>query len=577
MVGWLALLFMFLWPYLRGLTHEFVYDDHGQIVAESFLESQGRWSAVLRLQTLSDPALVNGRRPLVLVSYMIDKQIWGDQPAGWRTTNYLWLLAAMSLLYTFLLRVSATLEKNQTMPLFAWGATWLFVWHPALIESVQVPAFRPDLMVLVWALMALHASFSMAVRETAWQRWTWAGVGLLAVAAAILSKESGVMVPFLVASFWWLFPKGRPRWLPAMGWCAGAIAFVIAYGLLAATEASEGGATSSWQAMGAEWNGRSLLFPENLFTLPWLWTLYLRVLIVPAPLIVDRVVVPISSMLDGRFAAGLLLGLLTVGGFIWAWMRRQPWICWGLAWMILGFAPVSNLIPLLNPMAERYMPPMVVGFAIGIALMLVGGTLKNKREAWLRIGGLAVIAAMYLVIGINRVGQFQDDATLWSATLRAEPRSARAHTWVGIIRQQEGQLAEAQLLFERARELNPRDLTPIINLAILKGSAGRLDEAERLLREAVSIRPSFAPAHWNLAQALMFAGRMAEAMPSLEETLRLDPYHVAARRTRAQWRMMTGDFNAALEDVSRWLEMVPDDEDAREFLGIIQSHINVQQ
>lgn len=577
MIGWLALLFMFLWPYVRGITHEFVYDDHGQIVREAFLESQGRWSAVFQLQTLSDPALVNGRRPMVLLSYMVDKQLWGDEPAGWRFTNYGWLLAAITLLYTLLLRGSPVEKESQPGPLFAWGATWLFAWHPALIESVQVPAFRPDLMVLVWALIALHASLSMAGQGGAWRRWGWAGLGLFAVAGAILSKESGIMIPFLVAGFWWIFPERRPRLLHAVSWCAGAVAVVIAYGLLAAAEASEGGATSSWQALGAEWNGRSLLFPDNLLTLPWLWGLYLRVLIVPMPLIVDRVIMPVSSVMDWRFAAGFLIGLLTLGGFVWAWRRRQRWICWGLVWMGFGFAPVSNLIPLLNPMAERYMPPMVVGFAICLAMVLVGAEFKNRTEAWLRILGLSLVALIYLLIGIIRVGHFQDDAALWSQTLQTEPRSARAHTWTGILRQQEGHLTEAQSLFEKARELNPRDLTPLINLAILKGGQGRLDEAEELLREAVAIRPSFAPAHWNLAQALMFAGRMAEAMPSVDETLRLDPYHVPARRTRARWRLMTGELDAAQQDAIRWVELAPDDEEAREFLDMIQSRIEAQE
>lgn len=550
-------------PYLGGARHAFVYDDHGQIADNPFLESAGRWSAVLSLQTVNDGAIVNGRRPAVLLSYLADRAVWDLNPVGWRSTNYLIHGCATLLLYLLIIRVVRRVEPEHPRNLFAFVAALLFAWHPALVESVHVPSFRADLLVALFGLLALHGALgcragASPVRNGLHAAWAWVAMG-----GAILSKESGVVAPFLIAWCWVCFPALRPSRRMMISVVLGGLGLVVMFIVLCARPDPEGMSPPSLQAIGAEWNGRSLLYPYNLFTLPWLWWSYLRILLLPIPLIVDRVIEPVQSLGTWRFVGGSLVLLVSIGCG-WAAVRRgYTWIGFGIGVLLLGFAPVSNLVPLLNPMAERYMPLMVMGFAVVVSWCLAGAGLRAGPWTAGRTAVLAVVLVGYFVVGTLRIQEFRDDESLWQRTLRDEPRSARAHTWMGLSMQRQGRLPEAVEYFGKAHVLNPYDLTPLINHAILYGRLGELERAERMLREAIAIRPSFAPAHWNLAMTLQFQGRLDEALEVVSETLRLDPYHVEARKARIVLWVNQGRYEEALHDAEHLLLLVPDDPEAR--------------
>lgn len=562
---WSALLLALLavLPYAGGLRHAFVYDDHGQIVDNRFLDSAGSWSRVLTLRTMNDTTVVNGRRPVVLLTHLADRAVWGTNPAGLRVTNYLMHGSITLLLYLLMVRISRRMDPAHPRNLFAFMAAWIFAWHPALVEAVHMPSFRPDLLVVLFGLLALHGAVGLKVdaapvRNSAHIVWV-----LLAFWGALLSKESGAVAPLLVGLCWLCFSESRPSRRAMVLILTGGLGLVCLFAVLCARAGPDGASPPSLQAVGAVWNGRSLLYPHNLLTLPWLWWSYVRILLLPVPLIVDRVVEPVQWIGSWRFAGGLAVLIATATVWWMAVRRGSAWIGFGIGVSVLGFAPVSNLVPLLNPMAERYMPLMVAGFAMVLAWMLTASGLRAGRWRGARAAVLALVLVSYCIVGMLRVQDFRDDDTLWARTLRDEPRSARAHTWLGLSMQNQDRFAEAVEYFGKARILNPHDLTPLINSAILYGRLGELATAERMLREAVAIRPSFAPAHWNLAVALQLQGRMVEALAVLSETLRLDPYHVDARKARIVLWVDRGRYDEALADAERLLEIVPDDPEAR--------------
>ncbi len=559
----LLLVALFVLPYIGGWNYAFVYDDHGQIVENPFLESAGRWSAVLQLETLNDGAVINGRRPMVLLSFLLDRALWDDEPAGWRSSNYLFLGLSTVLLYLLVIRVVRRTDPGQSCNLFAFMAALLFAWHPAMVESVQVSAFRPDLLVVLFGLTALHGALGLAPARSPVKRGAYALWVLAAMWFALLSKESGAALPAVLALCWICFPGTRPGARMMASLLLGGLLLIGLFAVLSGRPGPDGTEPASLQAIGAEWNGRSLLFPDNLRTLPWLWWSYLRVLLWPVPLIVDRVIEPVTSWVSWRFIGGMLVLLGTGALWLVAYWKRWVWIAFGGGMILIGFAPVSNVIPLLNPMAERYMPLMIAGFALVAARVLAGTGLRAGRWPRVRTSALAILLVGYFVLGALRVQDFRDDETLWDRTLRDEPRSARAHTWTGLIMQRQGRLSEAVEHFEKARELNPHDLTPLINKAILYGRRNDLARAEELLREAIAIRPSFAPAHWNLAMALQFQGRMEEALEVLSETLRLDPYHIDARKARMVLLVKEERYREARADAERLVALVPNDPEAR--------------
>jgi Flp pilus assembly protein TadD len=515
---WILLLILVAVPFATGLQHGFVYDDHGSIAENPFLGKAGGLRKLLTFQTLTDPSVPDGRRPLVILSYRLDRAVWGLNPFGYHLTNLLLHLIVVTLVFALARRVQP--EQGSFL---AFAAAPLYGLHPILTETVQCPAFREDILLTLFVLLFLLA--------TTRQRTAWLAIPALAL--ALLAKESAVIAPFLALWMWLCFPSTRLRRSTAFAVAGVSAALLVLFAALWFTSGPLQAAASGQAVM-------ALPFPANLLTAPWLWVKELRVLVWPHPLIADYVIVPVTQISDWRFLAGAA-ALLASAIAAFALVRRAPWIAFGMGWMLIAFAPVSNLVPLYNPFAERYSYLITVGFALVVAQLLYLLPERRWRCCAARPDGsgesaclhsravlLALLCAAYTGLTLHRVRDWADDLSLWSKTLLQESRSARAHTWVGLEYKKEGDIGLALKHFNEADRLNPREISGLINIAVLYGQNGRFAEAEQLLREAVRRRPDKADAHWNLAVALDAQGRKEESMDEVRETLKLDPRYPAA-------------------------------------------------
>ena len=480
---WLVLLVLALAPYLSGLHHAWVYDDHGVIVENEFLTDPSAWPRLLTLDTVRDARVIDGQRPVVVASYLLDRAAWGLDPAGYRFTNLLLHLFAALLWFTLLTRV----DKTRT----AGFAALLFAVHPLCIEAVISPAFREDLLCLVFGLLYLHAWWTPQ-RSVA--RAVSGGVALV---FALLAKEAAVVFPLALAAGWWCFPATRPphaliaRRLVVSVLLVGGFLLMILGG-------------RPVQAMGGVWNGLSLRGTEGVWTAPWLAVSTLGRMLAPVSLSVDYVVTPVAGLRDPRmWIAALVLGL----GLIAVMRhRRTPSVMMAALWMAVMFFPVSNLLPLYNPLADRYAYAILPGFA----WLLVVAAQRWSPRAWI---ALALVAVLSLGFTTVRIRDWKNDRALWTAALKVEPRSARAHTWLGLLEKRAGRPESAWTYFLLAEELNPHDVTAAVNRAILMGEAGDLAGAEVVLRDVLARRPDHLLARRNLDTCLMQQGKPPESPP----------------------------------------------------------------
>jgi hypothetical protein len=479
----LVLIVLAVAPYLTGLHHAWVYDDHGVIVENEFLADPAAWSRLLTLDTVRDAQVVDGQRPVVVASYLLDRAAWGLAPAGFRVTNLLLHLFAVLLWFTLLIRI----DEART----AGFAALLFAVHPLCVEAVVSPAFREDLLCLVFGLLYMHAWWSpqRSVARTA--------SGGIALVFALLAKEAAVVFPFALAAGWWCFPATRPSRTVAVQRLVVSVVLVGGFLLMML-----GGRPV--QAMGGVWNGLSLRGTEGIWTAPWLAVSTLGRMLAPVSLSVDYVVTPVTGPGDPRlWIAGLVLGLALA---VTIRYRRSPVVLMASAWMVVMFIPVSNVLPLYNPIADRYAYAILPGFA----WLLVVTVQRLSPRAWI---ALVLVVAVNLGLTLVRIRDWKDDRTLWTAVLEVEPRSARAHTWLGLLEKNAGRPEVAWSYFLRAEELNPHDVTASVNRAILMGEAGDLAGAEALLRDVLARRPDHTIARRNLDTCLMHQGKPPEHPP----------------------------------------------------------------
>jgi len=499
-------------PYFTALQHGFVYDDHGSIEENPFLQNVSNISRVITLQTITDNTIADGRRPAVIMSYFMDRIVWGLKPFGYHLTNLFLHLLVVTLLFLLVQR----LQKTQN-PFPAVAAALIFGLHPVLIEAIQVPAFREDLLVAAFTLLYLLAAL---------KKGRMALFALPLLVFALASKESAAMAPILLAWLWGCFPKYRPEKKTASGLLIGSFALVGIFIVLWSM-------AGSLQAASEEWSGLGLQFPANFLTAPWLWIKTLRILIIPYPLIADYVVSPVTSVFALPFLLGFTVTCAWIAGAV-ILRRRAPHIAFGMGLMLIAFIPVANLVPLYNPFAERYLYFLTTGFALIMAFLFYAIPKTQIRAAL-----LAIVCAVYAVTTVARLDDWTDDTTLWSKTLKQEPQSARAHTWIGLELKRQGKLQEAFDHFVKANELHPADISALINIGVIYGQQNMLEQSEAMLREAIRRRPNKADAHWNLAMCLYQQERFKEAEQEVEATLKIDPRHIMANRALAEMQYRT--------------------------------------
>jgi hypothetical protein len=131
-------------------------------------------------------------RPVVFLSHALDWEMWGLNPFGYHLRSLL-LHAVCSVLVLLIGR------RLLSAPVAAIAAT-LFALHPASHEAVYWMAARFDLMATAFTLAALWCLSD--------DRPIWRGIGLLAFAIGLLSKESAISL-VIVAPAWDVFVARR--------------------------------------------------------------------------------------------------------------------------------------------------------------------------------------------------------------------------------------------------------------------------------------------------------------------------------------------------------------------------------
>jgi len=241
----------------------------------------------------------------------------------------------------------------------------------------------------------------------------------------------------------------------------------------------------------------------TLLEMPAVFAYYLRLLIVPWPLCADYTGYfdfgprPWSARLPSFLlvAAFVAVALVALG-------RRQRLIAFALGWFALALLPVSNIIPVPVPAAERFLYLPLVGVALALASVVsLVVTRWPRSRSVLRVVGV-VVGIAFVVVANLRHRDWHDNDRLWAATGRVNPRSCGAQSAMGGARLREGintrspaTLAEGVALEELALRLCPPDVDPprgavmLTRLGAANAVLGQLNPARQALEHAIRLSP----------------------------------------------------------------------------------------
>jgi len=418
-------------------------------------------------------------------------------------------LASLAVHALAVLGVFALLRKLGQSPWPAAAGALLFGLHPVQVETVAWASGLKDLLATAFLILALLGYCRFWTDSS--RRWTSYGLGLLALLAALLSKPSAVVGPFLAAIVGWLVLRKpwRQVLLSLLPW----LVLALVFGVIAKqVQPGEGLSPVAWWA-------RPLLAGEAM-------VFYLGKLLWPFNLapFYDRW----PELILARGSTWWLwLVPLALGVALWIGYRRGSRIPAIAALLLLAaLLPVLGLVSFhyqyYSTTADHYLYPAMIG--VGLLLAWAAGRLG-------RYGGW-VAAALLAALAIRSFHQ----AGYWADGLR---------------------------LNRHAIAVSPRGFANYHSLGIHIAHAGRLDEAAGYFQKAIGLRPDYVTAYEQLAKCYALMGRSAEAVAPLTKLVELraryarGPQRTELRVALGQALLEMGQYDAAVEQLELALAADP--------------------
>lgn len=129
----------------------------------------------------------------------------------------------------------------------------------------------------------------------------------------------------------------------------------------------------------------------------------------------------------------------------------------------------------------------------------------------------------------------------------------------GINAHRNGDLAQAERLYQQALELDTDNASAHNNLGFVLGQQQQWPEALSHLRTALRLNPYMSMAHSNLGQVLVATGQVEEGLLHLEEAVKYDPDNITAWDNLARIRLLLGQYEGAEYAAMRALKLRPVD------------------
>jgi tetratricopeptide (TPR) repeat protein len=420
------------WPVL---ANDFVpFDDPGCFLAVPEVMGGLSWQGVAWAFTSLD---LSNYFPVTRLSWMIDAELFGRDPAGFHATSLALHVANVALLFLALSRLTREIWPS------AFVAA-VFAVHPLHVESIAWVSTRKDVLAGFFFGVALlaHERRARGANPLAWSCLLAA-----ALALGLLSKPVLVTLPFvlLLLDVWPLerWRRGELRGL----FREKAVLFALVLASAVLTLAAQQRAMASLDVfpIGQRIANAAIAYLDYAERAVW-----------PREL---AVLYPFPRDAGARFIAAL--ALLTAATGLALRYRERPWYFVGLAWFLGTLVPSIGLIQVgAQASADRYTYLSLAGLSIVAAFgtrdALAALPDSRRRLAAFAAGGVALVWLAFLA-GATReqIATWKDGRTLFEHALAVTRDNVGAEYRLALILHHEGQVQAALPHFEKALELEP--------------------------------------------------------------------------------------------------------------------------
>ena len=547
-----AILFITIAAFAATFRYEFIYDDHKQIEQTQRYYTGVSWIP----EYFTHPLTYNYYRPMFMVWFLMNNLLFGLNPVGWHVTTVLAHALATVLCYACAWCLTRRIDVS-----FITAA--IFGIHPAHVESTAWISGVTDPLLAVFLLGAFWAYLAGRKRHRA---ALWICSAVLG-AAAMFTKEVGVVLPALIAAHAALFENGdlRRRLKAAVTAALPTVAVAGAYW------AARHHAMAGQQVPLGSWVQMFLVWPQALL-------FYVRHLIWPVDLAIFY-----EIYFDQKITAGKILwptlGLLLAAGFIFAiWTkRRRPHEPFAVLWILLTLAPALYLRAFNggDVVHDRYLYLPVFGFALILAYLIValpsfGCTLLHVRAA--TVVACLVLFSFYVVRTNVEHAYYANDLKFYYRAVRVSPNNDLGWMNLAVDLADRKRYPEAFDAYRRSLALRPDGENAWLvheNLGYMLIQTGHLDEAERELNISKRLYSRFSRAYLHMGMVRIGQRRYREAIEELETAAKIDVFNAETHYLLAYAYMQLGLPEKELAELQKCLAIDPHYVNARNRLDVI--------
>jgi protein O-mannosyl-transferase len=481
--------------------------------------------------------------PLTWFSIMLDWSLFGANPSGHHLVSLLLHIGAVVFLFLFLNKATGNL----------WPAAFaaaIFALHPLRVESVAWAAERKDVLSMFFGMACLYA-YGCYAQSLKLSKYF---LCLILFALSLLAKSMLVTLPFifLLLDYWPLgrwqkdttaLPQNR---LPMIVKLAGEkIPFIFL------------SVVSCIMTILAQYEADSISipFPSRVATAVISYASYLGKTFRPFDLVVYYPFEHYYLFREILFICVIFSAITIV--VIYS-VKKMPFLFVGWFWYLGTLIPVSGLVQINAPMADRYTYLPSIGIAVmlawGIELLFCRADIRKKI---LFPAGMAVIiVCMFLTW--RQCGYWKNSTTLWTHTIQVTQDNFLAYNNRGTSYDDPGKYRQAIEDFNEAIRLNPRYADALFNRGNVYASIGQYEQAVADYNEVIRLNPDYTDAYLNRGGAYSDLGRYQLALEDLNKVISMKKHFAAVFYKRGVAYTKNGRYQHAIKEYNKDMTMKQD-------------------
>lgn len=545
--------------FFNSLNNDFVYDDL------EFIKNNSGIKEIKNLKFLFSKVYYEiskelSYRPIATFSYIVLYYFFKLTPTGYHFVSIVLHITCSFLIFLILKELGFSSLIN-------FFSTLLFLAHPVVTEAVNCIAFNEELFCALFYFASFY--FYIKTKKQSKKLLLYYIFSFLFYSLSLFSKEMALSFPLILLGYEVIIAKKELLNISKKDIFYYVTIFFMSLFFIFI---------------------RNIIIP-SLDTLPVVKelypNLYLRIIFIPFVFLkfIKSVLFPFFLNADYNFFyPSSIFSPVSILSFVFFilyfliffyFYKKNPLVSFGLFFFFFSLFPVYNIIPIANPIADRYLYLPLFGFVLISAsflkIVFESFFIKDKifiKSTYALIYGLVIVISSVLTILRNNV--WQSDFTLWTDVLKKNPYSFRANYNIAIVYSNNGNIEKAIEHYKIATEIDPKSYQAFNNLGILYLATKNFRSAINCFKKALELNNKHVNAYFNLALTYSLTNEKEKAIETFRKLIDFSPYDYEALFMLGKLLYETGNKNEAVVVLKKAVEIKDDFAEAKELLKKIR-------